>query len=103
MFIEGDNDFVNSTTIENGEDFIFSEEYHVVHHQSPGFHHTRYREEFEKKVKQGKYDIVFQDVNIFELAFTGIFRNYERLAGMVKDPKPDCAEVLKRRLRETIW
>ena len=72
-------------------------------HQSPGFHHTRYREEFEKKVKQGKYDIVFQDVNIFELAFTGIFRNYERLAGMVKDPKPDCAEVLKRRLRETIW
>jgi fatty acid desaturase len=83
MFLgsEGD-DYVNSTTIENGTEFIFSEEYHVVHHAAPGLHHSKYRDLFESQ--QSKYEIVFQDVNLFELGFTAMFRNYDRLADMVK-------------------
>ena len=101
MFYEEGNEFVNSTTIEHGEDFIFSEEYHVVHHQAPGFHHTRYRAHYEKH--RQRYDLVFENVNLFEMGFTAIFQNYERLAAMVKDRNEDTVELLKRRLRQTAW
>ena len=84
MFLEEGNEYVNSTTIEEGTEFIFSEEYHVVHHQAPGYHHTRYRAHYEKH--RSKYDLVFEKCNLFELGFTAIFRNYERLRGFVKDP-----------------
>ena len=80
---------------------IFSEEYHVVHHQAPGYHHTRYRAHYEKH--RSKYDLVFEKCNLFELGFTAIFRNYERLRGFVKDPTPETIDILKRRLRCTWW
>ena len=43
MFIEENNEYINSTTILNGQNFIFSEEYHVVHHQNAGLHHNKYK------------------------------------------------------------
>ena len=101
MFLEEGNEYVNSTTIEQGTEFIFSEEYHVVHHQAPGYHHTRYRAHYEKH--RSKYDLVFEKCNLFELGFTAIFRNYERLRGFVKDPTPETIDILKRRLRCTWW
>ena len=101
MFLEEGNEYVNSTTIEEGTEFIFSEEYHVVHHQAPGYHHTRYRAHYEKH--RSKYDLVFEKCNLFELGFTAIFRNYERLRGFVKDPTPETIDILKRRLRCTWW
>ena len=101
MFLEEGNEYVNSTTIEEGTEFIFSEEYHVVHHQAPGYHHTRYRAHYEKH--RPKYDLVFEKCNLFELGFTAIFRNYERLRGFVKDPTPETIDILKRRLRCTWW
>jgi len=102
MFLdENDDEFVESTTIENGEEFIFSEEYHVVHHAYPGIHHTRYRAMFEKN--ESKYSIVFQNVNLFELGFTAMLQNYERLASMVKDRKPETIDLLKKRLQLTKW
>ena len=101
MFIEDGNDYVNSLTIVNGENFIFSEEYHVVHHYAPGFHHSRYKEVFDKHIKQ--YDIVFENVNLFELGITAMLGNYKRLSTMVRDPPKDVEEKLKRRLRDCLW
>mgnify|MGYP006102571951 FL=1 len=101
IFIEEGNDYVNSLTILNGENFIFSEEYHVVHHYAPGFHHSRYKSVFEKNIE--KYDIVFQHTNLFELGITAILCNYKRLGTMVKDPPDDVEEILKKRLRATLW
>lgn len=107
MFLQGDNDFVNSTTIENGEEFIFSEEYHVVHHQAPGLHHTKYAGMFEKHEAEGKYDLVFQNVNLFELVFSCLFKNYDRVLGMVKpNPKMDKKEtrrLIVERLQHCWW
>jgi len=112
MFLQGggpgkDDDYVNSTTIENGEEFIFSEEYHVVHHQAPGLHHSKYAKMFEDHEAEGKYDIIFKDVNLFELGFSAMFKNYERLAGMVKpNPKMEKKEtirLLRERLQHCWW
>jgi len=106
LFLSEDetNDYVNSTTIENGKNFIFSEEYHVVHHTNPGYHHSRYTEEFKKN--EDKYDIIFQNVNIFELGITAIFGNYERLYEMTKPStisKDEVIAKLKKRVRQTWW
>ncbi len=108
MFLGSEkDDYVNSTTIENGTEFIFSEEYHVVHHAAPGLHHSKYRDLF--KAQEAKYEIIFQDVNLFELGFTAMFRNYDRLADMVKvTPKTKLMsrDELKEKLRtqlETCW
>jgi len=106
MFLDEDqsNHFVNSLTIENGEEFIFSEEYHVVHHATPGIDHRKYVVEFEKNLD--KYDIIFENVNLFELGFTAMFRNYEALTNMVKKndmPRHEVTALLKKRLLCTWW
>jgi hypothetical protein len=83
MFLGSEkDDYVNSTTQENRTEFIFSEEYYVVHHAAPGLHHSKYRDLFE--AQEAKYEIIFQDVNLFELGFTAMFRNYDCLADTVK-------------------
>lgn len=107
MFLEDDNEFVSSLTIEEGTEFIYSEEYHVVHHDIPGLHHKRYRSRFEKY--EDHYDIIFEKVNLFELGITAICQNYERLAKMVKiteksgSDRKVIAELLKTRLQHTQW
>jgi len=42
-------------------------------------------------------------VNLFELGITAILGNYERLSTMARDPPKDVVEILKRRLRNTLW
>lgn len=102
MFIDDNNNqFVRSTTILNGRNFIFCEEYHVVHHQQPGYHYSRYKHVFEKHKK--KYNIIFENVNIFELGITAILGNYTKLSNMVKNRKANTASVIKTRLRHTLW
>lgn len=104
MFLDENGDeFVGSTTIVNGTEFIFSEEYHAVHHKYPGIHHSQYKSAYQQDCDKNKYSIVFENVNIFELGFTAMLRDYEHLKSMVKDPKPDTVETLKRRLRCTFW
>jgi len=106
MFLDTDQDnhYVNSITIEDGEEFIFSEEYHVVHHATPGIDHSKYRAEFEKNL--AKYDIIFKNENLFELGGTAMARDYERLTDMVKEngmPRAEVTALLKKRLTETWW
>ena len=110
MFIDRDlknGEYIESTTILNGQQFIFNEEYHVVHHQYPGLHWPLYPKMYEKHKEN--YDIVFQNENIFVLGFTGIFRDYDGLVKLVKNPKFNekgeniTAQILKYRMQTTIW
>ena len=101
------NEFIESTTILNGKNFIFNEEYHVVHHQFPGLHWSKYPAMYKKYLP--KYDIIFKDNNIFVFGFTCILGNYEKLREMVVKPvlndkgEDITIDILKRRLRTTLW
>jgi len=46
------NAYVNSVTIINGEDNIFNEDYHVVHHNSPLTHWTDYIKNYEEHIQE---------------------------------------------------
>jgi hypothetical protein len=105
-----ENEATNSTTIVAGEEFIFSEEYHVVHHATPGLHWARYEGAYRAGRARGDYKgaIVFQKCNLFVLGGTMLARDYAALAKHVHDPDgewsaADLDAALKARLRHTIW
>ena len=109
IFIESDkyDEYIESTTILNGQQFIFNEEYHVVHHQAPGLHWAFYPEMYKKHLD--KYDIIFKNENIFVFGFTCIFADYKALLKMVVNPKFNekgeniTEQILRHRLQTTLW
>ena len=105
-----DDAFVNSTTIFEGEEFIFAEEYHVVHHATPGLHWTRYGAHYEAALARGEYDraLILAHCNIFHVGALILLQDYAGLAALVWDPRKvhDRAQLpglLKARLRHTCW
>jgi uncharacterized membrane protein len=105
-----ENEFTSSTTIVDGEHFIFSEEYHVVHHSFAGRHWARYPETYQKDADEGRYkrSIRFEKCNIFVLGGSFIAQDYKAMLQFVHDPDgdwkgKDVEEMLKARLRHTTW
>jgi hypothetical protein len=109
---EGGTPEVVSTTIVRGQEFIFSEEYHAVHHALPGLHWGRYQEEYARGKEAGKYKgaILFQDCNLFVVWGCIVFQDYPALLKLVHDPEgvwkgrgKELEGLLKQRLRHTTW
>lgn len=104
------NPFIVSTTIVRGQEFIFSEEYHAVHHAKPGLHWSKYEAHFEGERAQyaAAKAVLLQDANLFVVWGMIVAGDYAGLAGLVHDPakKWDAKAlpgVLRARLRHTIW
>ena len=104
------NPFTVSTTIVRGQEFIFSEEYHAVHHAVPGLHWSKYEAHFEKE--KGAYRaakaVLLQDANLFVVWGMIVAGDYAALAGLVHDPTKmwdakALPGVLRARLRHTTW
>ena len=107
---EGMTPEVVSTTIVRGQEFIFSEEYHAVHHASPGLHWSRYGEMYKSGKDKGSYAraVIFQDCNLFVLWGAVVFKDYDLIQKLVHDPDGelkdiDVKELVKSRLQRTIW
>ena len=101
---------VVSTTIVKGKEFIFAEEYHVVHHAFPGLHWTRYAEMYKKGAEAGTYKraLRFQDENLFVVWGCMLAKDYAGLAKLVHDPQGDwdpaeIPKILAARLQHTTW
>lgn len=110
-FIDPDdpaNDFVNSTTIVDGENFTLGEEYHVVHHQYAGAHWTRHRELYFKHLASYESCVptTFHRKNLFEVFGLIVAQDYGALADAFYKPmwpkgmtREEMMHLLKRRLR----
>ena len=105
-----DNEFTNSTTIVNGEHFIFGEEFHVCHHQAGGAHWSQQQAKFEADWKAGKYktSIVFKNFNLFVLGGMILAGDCKAMIPFVYDPEGDhdpaqLESMLRARLRATTW
>ena len=107
-FIDPDdpsNDYVNSTTVIDGQNFCLKEEYHVVHHQYAGVHWTRHKALYEKHLSSYKAAraSIFKGENLFVIFGCIVSRDYKKLASMYFEPgdmKPEeVEEMMKVRLR----
>eukprot|EP01128_Nolandella_sp_AFSM9_P000583 TRINITY_DN10733_c0_g1_i1.p1 TRINITY_DN10733_c0_g1~~TRINITY_DN10733_c0_g1_i1.p1 ORF type:complete len:416 (-),score=103.92 TRINITY_DN10733_c0_g1_i1:127-1374(-) len=108
-----DDDYVNSTTVLDAQNFILGEEYHVIHHASAGVHWTKHTPLFEKDLAAGFYDCPksssFTGTNLFIIFGHIVGQKYEELAKLQYDPEnqskltlKEKAAILRRRLQTTI-
>ena len=99
--------FVNTVTILDGQDNVFNEDYHVIHHLYPNLHWSKvpdkYVEDLEKYKKHNSP--IFRDTQQIELFFLFMFKDYEKLADKFVDlsetmTRDDKIKLLKERLEK---
>jgi hypothetical protein len=101
------NDYVNSTTVIEGQNFCLKEEYHVVHHQYAGVHWSKHRELYEKHLPEYKKvkATIFYAENLFVIFGAIVAKDYNKLAELYFEPestgmtKQQIADMMRDRLR----
>ena len=111
--INTDNEYVYSVTFFDEPSNVLNENYHVVHHQYPGFHWTQYPKLFKKHENEYyKYNAsVFNNIHAIQLAFLAVTQQYTKIAKAYDskyfiDKKlslKETAELMKIRVRTTFF
>lgn len=83
------NQWIISTTVVRGKNFILSEEYHAVHHLAAGLHFSKYKGMYEENATDYVKNkaIVFEDENLFVIWGRIVAGDYAGLARLVNDPQ----------------
>jgi len=94
------NQYVNSVTILNGNDNIWNEDYHVVHHHSPNTHWTNSILHFEKhKDSYAKYNAtIFQGIDEGNLLHLLFAQNWDAMAKHFVDLNGKMTHEEKKKL-----
>jgi len=100
------NDYVNSTTVVEGQNFCLKEEYHVVHHQYAGVHWSKHKALYEKHLPEYKKAraTIFYAENLFVIFGCIVAKDYDKLAELYYEPPADMtkqqlADMMRDRLR----
>jgi fatty acid desaturase len=77
-----DDEYVNSTTILNGQYNVLNEDYHVAHHLHPQLHWTEMPRHYTDNldVYRERRATLFRDTHEFELFFWILFRRFDLLS-----------------------
>lgn len=107
---EPDNEYVNSTTIFDGQINVLEEDFHVLHHSHCGVHWTESKRLLEARMDkyEEKVATIFRDTHPIELFFIMIFRDYKMLAEKFVDlsdklTMEEKEQLMKDRLRACAW
>lgn len=99
------NIYIISTTILDGGENIYNEDYHVAHHVKHTMHWIDMKEHYEKNKEQFKLNkaTMFKETHEIELFFLMIFKQYDMLAKKFVDlsgelSHEDKVNIIKKRL-----
>jgi hypothetical protein len=105
-----DNEYINSTTIINGTDNVFNEDYHVAHHLQHTMHWINLKTHYEENIEVFKNNqaTIFTDIQQIELFFYMILKKYDLMAKKFVDlsgklTHEDKVKLLKKRMEKIIY
>jgi len=108
--LDPDNEYASSITVLDGPVNVLNEDYHLVHHQTPGAHWTQHPELYEKK-KAG-YVVnrasILRGTHALELFFLALLGEHKKLAGMWVDLTGEMTmeekeQLVVARMRAVTW